>query len=188
MLSFKDINDLLEYMFGKQDNNTVVSVVADKKMTVEIMKELLTYDDIVLDFCQIDDFEYDKEYLISLIDENNTGYCHISIEQMFNCEKKKYYAADGYILFHEGVNSKAPIDVVKNEFSDISGYDWFKFAEDDNELEDDLNVSYLTNEENDTHGFTVNKTNGNSCFSCSFYTSGKLDKSEILELMRSISL
>ncbi len=188
MLSFKDINDLVEYIFDKRYNNTMVSVVADKKMTVEIMKELLTYDDVILDFCQIDGFEYDKEYLISLCDEDNTGFCHICIEQMFNYETNRYYAADGYVLFYEGANSKAQIDVINNEFSDISGCDWFKFAEEDNETEDDLDVNYLANEENDTHGFTVSKTNENGCFSYSFYTSEKLDKSEILDLMRNISL
>jgi len=188
MLNFKDNNDLLEYIFDKRDNNTIVSVVADKKLTVEIMKELLTYDDVILDFCQIDGFEYDKEYLISLCDEDNTGSYHICIEQMFNYETNKYCGTDGYVLFYEGVNSKAQIDVVNNEFSDISGYDWFKFDEEDNETDDDQDISYLTDEENDTHGFTVSKTDENGCFSYSFYTSEKLDKSEILDLMRSVSL
>lgn len=186
MINFKDIDELLQYMFGKLDTSTLVSVVADKKLTVEIMKELLIYDDVILDLCEIDNFEYDKEYLISLCNNDDPDFCHVCIEQMFNYETKKYRATDGYVLFYEDASSKAQIDVTENEFCDVCGYDWFKLGEDDNEYAKDLEIDYQTDEENDTHGFTVSKTDENSSFVYSFYSSEKLDKNDIIDMIRNI--
>ena len=186
MLNFKDIDVLLQYMFDKQNDCALASVVADKDLTVEIMKELFTYDDIILDLCEIDNFEYDKEYLISLCNKDDPDFCHVCIEQMYNYETKKYRATDGYVLFYENASSKAQIDVTENEFCDVCGYDWFKLGEDDNDFEEDLEIDYQTDEENNTHGFTVSKTDENSSFVCSFYSSEKLDKDDILDMIRKI--
>lgn len=182
MLNFKDIDKLLQYMFNKQNDCALVSVVADKELTVEIMKELLTYDDVMLDFCEIDNFEYDKEYLISLCNNDDPDFCHVCIEQMYNYETKKYRATDGYVLFSEDASSKAQIDVTENEFCDVCGYDWFKLGEDDESVEDP-EVNYQTDEENGMHGFTISKTDENGCFSYSFHTSESIDEHEILEIL-----
>lgn len=186
MLSFKDIDELLQYMFSKQNDCSLVSVVADEDLTVEIMKELLIYDDVILDFCEFDSLEYDKEYLISLCNEEDTDFCHVYIDQMYDYDSQKYRGTDGYVLFYEGASSKAQIDVTENEFCDICGYDWFKLGEDDNETDEDPEVNYQTDEENGMHGFTITKTDENSCCSYSFHTSETLDEREILEILHTI--
>lgn len=186
MLKFENIDELVCYMFRKLNNSDPVSVVADKDFAVELMKELLSFDNVILDFCGIDDFEYDREYLVSLCDEVDTDYWHVTVEQLYNYNTDEYRTTSGFVLFHEAANSKAQSDMQQNEFNELTGFDWFKFGEDNGENVNNSEIELSTNEENDTHGFTVSKSDENGCFSYSFYTSEKLDKSEILEMIRSI--
>lgn len=146
MQSFKDIEELVSYMFDKLNGDECVSVVADKDLTVAIVQELLAYKNVILDFADIDIYIYDKEYLVSLYGDTDTDYWHVSIEQIYNYEKEKYLGTDRYVLFHEDVNSKALVDMKENENIKLSGYDWFVIGEDDGtdneeseELEPDIN-------------------------------------------------
>lgn len=137
MLKFEDIEDLVSYMFEKTDGDKTVSVVADKDLAVEIMTELLSYEDMILDIAEVDTFDYDKEYVVSLWSELDTDYWHVSIEQAYDYENEQYNPIYyGYVLFHEDVNSKAQIEM-KNDMSDnLLCCDWFILGEDkDSELE-----------------------------------------------------
>lgn len=138
MQNFEDIEELVSHMFEKLDGDEPISVVADKDLAVDIMLELLTYDNVILNFANVDTYDYDKEYLVSLYDDTDTDYWYVSIEQIYNYEKEKYFGTDGYVLFHEDVNSKALVDMQNNENIELSGYDWFTIGEDDGiETEDD---------------------------------------------------
>jgi len=130
MKNFKNIEELASYMFEKLNGDDPVSVVADKDLAVSIMQELLNYENVILDICNIDSFEYDREYLVSLYDDTDTDYWYVSIEQIYNYEKEKYFGIDGYVLFHEDINSKALIDMQNNKNIELSGYDWFVIDED----------------------------------------------------------
>ncbi len=130
MQNFENIEDLVSHMFENLDGDDPVSVVADKNLAVAVMKELLDYEDVILDLAEVDD-NYDKEYLVSLYDDTDTNYWHVSIEQIYNYEKDNYFSTDGYVLFHEDVNSKALVDMQNNEFIELSGYDWFVIGDDD---------------------------------------------------------
>lgn len=110
MQNFENIEELVAHMFEKSDDDELVSVVADKDLAVAIMKELLDYDDVILNFANVDTYDYDKEYLVSLYDDTDTDYWYVSIEQIYDDEKEIYFSNGGYVLFHEDVNSKALID------------------------------------------------------------------------------
>lgn len=131
MQNFENIEELVAHMFDKLDGDDPVSVVADKDLAVSIMKEMLDYDGVILNFANVDTFDYDKEYIVSLYDDTDTDYWHVSIEQVYNCEKDKYLGTDGYVLFHEDVNSKALLDMKNNENIELSGYDWFVIGEEE---------------------------------------------------------
>ena len=143
MLNFNNIEDLVTYMFESLDNeDNLVSVIANKDITVEIMKELLAYDNVILDLCNVNSFEYDREYLLSLHDETNTDHWHVSVEQIYNYDKEIYLGTSGYVLFHEDVNSKALVDMQNNENIQLSEYDLFIIGEDDEEtVPEDFNIS-----------------------------------------------
>lgn len=196
MQNFRDIEDLVAYMFEKLDGDDPISVIINKDLAISIMKVLLEYDNVVLDICDIDSFEYDREYLVSLYDEVNTDYWHVSVEQIYDYEKEMYFGTDGYVLFHENVNSKALIDMQNNEFIELSGYDWFTIGEDEekfdgepcryntnNELSGKC-VEYSKDKDGDMHGFTASRSDGNSYYSYSVYTSDKLSSRDIQSLLK----
>ena len=159
MFYFSDFEDLAEYMFEKTDNeDNLVSVISDKETAVEIMRELLNYEDVILDSCEIlNDNDYDREYFVSLYDDRDSVYWYVNVEKAYCEENEKYLSTVGFILFHEDTNSKAMIDMQNNSFSPLKEYDWFVISEDeDNDTEEsnagknplpseDVNEVYMVN-------------------------------------------
>jgi hypothetical protein len=127
MLNFENIEDLVSHMFANLDNeDNLVSVIADKQMTIEIMVELLNYKNVILDGCELDyEEEYGREYIVSLFDDVESDDWHVNVEKCYLPEKDKYVSTDGYVLFHEDVNSKAMIDMQNNEYMPLGDHDWF---------------------------------------------------------------
>lgn len=127
MLNFENIEDLVSHMFINLDNeNNLVSVIANKHMATDIMVELLNYKNVFLDSCEIDyEEEYDKEYIVSLFDDIESNRWYINVEKCYLPEKEKYISTEGYVLFHEDVNSKALIDMQNNEYMPLGDHDWF---------------------------------------------------------------
>lgn len=135
MLNFDNIEDLAAYMFEKLDNtNHVVSVISNKEITIEILRELLNYESIILGKCEIDyDKKYNREYIISLFDDVESDFWYVNIEKSYLTDKNKYISTDGYVLFHEDVNSKSITDMENNTFMPLEKYDWFIIGESENE-------------------------------------------------------
>ena len=139
MLNFDNIEDLVVHMFENLDNeDNCVSVVADKDLALSVVKELLDYNDVILKYANVDDYEYDKEYIVTLHDDVDSDSWDVAIEPIYNYEKEMYFGTDGYVLFHEDVNSKAMIDMQNNENIELAGHDWFTIGEDD--IENDTEV------------------------------------------------
>lgn len=141
MLNFENIEDLVDYMFEKLDGDEPVSVVANKELSVSIIQELLEYKNVILKYANVDDYEYDKEYIVTLHDDCDSDSWNIAIEPIYSYEKEMYFGTDGYVLFHEDVNSKAMLDMQNNENIELSGHDWFTIGEEESEdiAEDDTN-------------------------------------------------
>lgn len=152
MLSFENIENLVTYMFKQVNLEEDISVVANKELSVSIIQELLEYNNVILKYAKVDDYEYDKEYIVTLHDDCDSDSWDIAIESIYNYEKEMYFGTDGYVLFHEDVNSKAMLDMQNNENIELSGHDWFTIGE-----EDDGNDSEKDNEESEIeHTYTVN--------------------------------
>lgn len=139
MFYFENFEDLTEYMFEKTDNDdNLVSVISDKETTIEIMRELLNYENVIIDSCElINDDDYDREYFVSLCDDEDSEYWYVNVKKAYCEENGKYLSTDGFVLFHEDTNSKAIIDMQNNEFIPLGEYDWFTISEDIEE-DDDL--------------------------------------------------
>ena len=136
MLNFENIEDLVSHMFANLDNeNNLVSVITNKSMTTDIMVELLNYKNAILNSCDIDyEEEYDREYIVSLFDDAESDNWYVNVGKSYLPEKEKYVATEGYVLFHEDVNSKAMVDMKNNEYIPLGDYDWFTIGEE--KLED----------------------------------------------------
>ena len=176
MLIYDNVEQLVADMFHTLEvDEDIVSVIADKDLTVEIMQELFTYENINLEYCDITVKEnYNREYFCSLSYDYDTEGYYFCIEPAYNGEKGKYLGINGYVLFHEDVNSKALIDMQNNEMSFLTGHDWFVIGEDDSfEADDDEDGEDFTDEEVDV---TENKDTVSkpvSCSECIFKVNGK---------------
>lgn len=138
MLRYDDVEQLVADMFHTLEaDEDVVSVIADKDLVLEILQEMLTYEDTTVDYCNIDSFDYDKEYFISLSYDDDDECWYICVDSAYNENKEKYNGMGGYVLFHENVNSKALTDMQNNEMSFLTGHDWFVIGEDDSFESDD---------------------------------------------------
>ena len=150
MLNFENIEDLVSHMFEKLDGDEPVSIVANKELSVSIIQELLEYKNVILKYANIDDYEYDKEYIVTLHNDCDSDSWDIAIEPIYNYEKKMYLGTDGYVLFHEYVNSKAMLDMQNNENIELSGHDWFTIGEEELEdTEEDDNGTELDDDHED---------------------------------------
>lgn len=164
MLNFENIENLVSHMFDNLDNeDNLVSVIANKKMVTDIMVELLNYKNVILESCELDyDEEYDREYIVSLFDDVESDNWHINVEKCYLPEKQKYVATEGYVLFHEDVNSKALIDMQNNECMPLGDHDWFTIGneeleginEDDNDVEINLDETDPEDELDDS-GYSI---------------------------------
>ncbi len=61
---------------------------------------------------------------------------YINVEKCYLPEKEKYISTEGYVLFHEDVNSKALIDMQNNEYMPLGDHDWFTIGDEDLENTD----------------------------------------------------
>lgn len=138
MVNFNNIEDLVSYMFAQLDGDEPVSIVANKELSVSIIQELLEYKNVILKYANVDDYEYDKEYIVTLHDDLDADSWDIAIEQIYNYEKEMYFGTDGYVLFHEDVNSKAMLDMQNNENIELSGHDWFTIGEEESDDTDEI--------------------------------------------------
>ena len=131
MLNFENIEDLVSHMFANLDNeNNLVSVITNKSMTTDIMVELLNYKNVILNSCDIDyEEEYDREYIVSLFDDVESDNCHVNAEKCYLAQKDKYVSTEGYVLFHEDVNSKAMVDMQNSKIFPLDDHDWFTVGE-----------------------------------------------------------
>lgn len=138
MLNFENIEDLVSHMFEKLDGDEPVSVVANKEISVAIIQELLEYKNVILKYANVDDNEYDKEYIVTLHNDYDSDSWDIAIEPIYNYEKEMYFGTDGYVLFHEDANSKAMLDMQNNENIELSGHDWFTIGEEESDDTDEI--------------------------------------------------
>ena len=131
MLNFEDVEDIVDYMIDEVEEEKPISVVADRDMILDIMREMLEYNAISIDICSIEPIEeYDKEYALTLFMDCRDDSLSFSVENIYNYEKDMYFAVDGHVLFHEDVNSKALIDMQNNKYADIT-HDWFTIGEEE---------------------------------------------------------
>lgn len=137
MLNFESVENLVAHMFEHLCGDEPVSVIANKDLAVSIVQELFEYDDVILKYANINDWEYDKEYIVTLHDDCDADSWDVSIEPTYNYEKEMYFCTDGYVLFHEDVNSKAMLDMQNNEFMPLDNYDWFIIGEEESEDTDE---------------------------------------------------
>ena len=179
MLNFDDIEHLVSYMFENLDNaDNLVSVIANKEMIIEIMRELLDYKNVILNSCDIDDnCDYNKEYRISLYDDVDSDYWYVNVEKDYDSKNGHYLGSDGYALFHEDTNSKSLIDKQNNALMALTGHDLFIIGE-----EEEFDVSDEDTIENSNPDTETDDKNNESKYSVTVKVG--LDTNEAEKIIR----
>lgn len=196
MIFFKDIDEFVSYI-GKMSDGNIVNVVANKDFIVATMKKLMcVYDDIIIDYCDIEfDFDYDKEYMLGLSNDEDDEFKHLTVEKAYNEYHDKYFSADGYFLFHEDTSSRAMTDIVVDGFGEVYDYDCFAIGEEENEDKPicrkcegacSIDVDDCYDEDDDIHGFEISKRTDNGYCSYSYYCTDAIDKDDIDTLIKLI--
>ena len=173
---FNDVEELVSYMFDKVNTDDPVTVAADKDLTIDVLSELLTYKDVALELAEIDTFEYDREYYVTLLYDEDVDNCwRVSVEKAYNDVRNEYFGTYGYILFHEDINSKILVDIQNNENVEMSGHDWFIIGEDNSFKadEDDDVKQDATNEDTDVTEKENATSKSVSCSKSIFTVNGK---------------
>lgn len=129
-------------MFNDADVEFPVSVVAAKDIIVDIMTELLLYEDVTMDYCEMSgDNEYDYEYLLTLFYDEDNEKWYFGVIHAYDVEKEKYISIDGLVLFHEDTNSKAQVQMMNGKILKPSKCGWFSIGEEEDIDDDDSNYS-----------------------------------------------
>lgn len=137
MFRFNTIEDIFDCMLSTVDVDYPVSVVANEYIAKELLRVFMMYDCVDLEMCDINSIGYDKEYIVTLGDDEETGL-YLTVDKAYYAEKDVYLSTDGFVFFHENVPCKAQRDMEKNEYTEFES-DWFVLTcnEEDNELEFD---------------------------------------------------
>jgi len=124
-----NVNEVVELMSQEIDIESLSStLVADFDYIYKTLKKFLTYDNVELTYCDVDTFEYDREYGLTLHLDICRNVWEIDVWQTYNEDKNMYYGMDGFVIYHEDVNSKCMLDMLNNKTLRPSRTEWIVIA------------------------------------------------------------
>lgn len=149
MLKFKDIEHLVCHLIDKLDEEDRASVIAGPELAVELMEVFLSMPTVSPSLIDVNTYEYDKEYAVSLFRDNDSNKYRLAVERIYRDDIGCYLSPMGYILFHECVNCKAWININNNKL--LTECDWFVIGDDDvlSETKEDENKKTFDMQKND---------------------------------------
>lgn len=170
-----------------------IAIIAKYEEARQIIRELLCigYDIHSIDIHDIELYGYDSEFIISLTNvgdgyevwcepmKRESGY--ISDEStvtyiLDNCSSVCIPYCKANIVYEVGIGDDDHEDCESDKCTYCSGY----VGAD----QDEKYVEYSKDINDDMHGFTASKSNGNSCYSMSFYSTEKLSQRDIQSLLQ----
>lgn len=181
-INFKSLDDfgnklLKEYDYHSKEEFYSIGIVAHYNIMIDVLNWLVKNSNLSLYDVSIspsDSNGYYDEYLMIIDSE---GY--IWIEQAKN-EKNEYLTFQNNIIFvHSDVSSKflRPNKIFNIIEFDINGEGW------DDENNKKEAVIFSKDEYESMHGFTATRSDGNHCFSYSFFCSDEIDVNTIKNLL-----
>lgn len=184
-IEFKSIREFVDNISDTFENplsKHFVSVYGKYAFIKAVLENLISDGYTIANEIDLQDYDvdfYDKEFVLYLTKNG------INVEKTWH-EKDEYidgvyYIGGGNISFvHDECNSKLlpeidssiilEVGIIKNNKDEV--------------YKSDSAVHYSTDEDGETHGFTASKSDGNSYIGYSFYTTEKLDKDMINDLLK----
>ena len=192
-MNFEYIEDFVDCVLSEVENDedAFVTVIAKFDEAKEVLKGIMTYDDVNFESLQIESpimDNYCDEFVISLW--MNDGVLEIGCEKLKD-EEGCYTNPCGDVVFLFSNCSSKIIPLC--EGSDL----YFVNIEDECDCDEECDeccpcdchcndscVEYSKTDDGDIHGFTAIKSAGNGYHSYSFYTSDNLSKSDIHDMLK----
>ena len=204
-IEFKDLDETIECYFKclekLESDYPTISVYGKYDVIKNILEKSIIHGASIIDGIELEDYEvdyYDKEFILCLEKYDSIT---VSVQKAWyednQWHKAGYFDGEADIAFvHADCNSK----LLKHIESDII-YE-FEIGEEDCaanieavdscsecNCDEDQNspqkyVKYFTGTNDDMHGFTASKSDGNSYRAYSFYTTSQLSKADIQSLMQ----
>lgn len=192
-VSFSNVYEFVEHFVNSyyiakdatsEDDFFGISVVAPFTPMIEIINTIVKESSFSLYSIEIEESDvcgYDGDFILNVDPDGNIWVQRTTYEN-----GKVVFCEDNIIFVSEEANSKF---ITKNKNENII---CFTFSDDeceDNECDiTELAATPLSGiiscSEDNMHGFTASKTDGNAQMWCSFYSSEKLDKDDYKELLR----
>ena len=192
-LNFEYIEELVGYIVEEVENDedAFVTVIAKFDEAKEVLKSIMTYDDVDFESLQIESpimDNYCDEFVISLW--MNDGVLEIGCEKLKD-EEGCYTNPCGDVVFLFSNCSSKIIPLC--EGSDL----YFVNIEDECNCDEECDeccpcdchcgdscVEYSHTDDGELHGFTASKSTGDGYHSYSFYTSENLSKGDIHNILK----
>lgn len=192
-VSFSDAHEFVKYIVDSyhnikditnEDNFFGVSVVAPYHSMMEILNILVKESSFSLYSLEIEGYDvcgYDGDFILQVDPDENIWVQRTTYEN-----GKVVFCEDNIVFVNEEANSKF---ITKNKNENII---CFTFSDDECE-DNECDITelaaiplsgILSCSDDNMHGFTASKSDGNAQMWCSFYSSEKLDKDDYKELLR----
>lgn len=194
VLKFQCIEELSEEIIYDvtNDEDIDISVCCKYQQAIDLIKDLLVYPETrigSINICDTEFCDYNDEYMVDIFCSD--GAVCVCCEQAKS--EDGYYNCTGDILYIFGNCSSLILsycDYGKYYEVDILEYDEIDtdiceddICEDDieNKLYNDVDVVFQSDD--DMHGFTASKGDGNSYKSFSLYTTEDISKDEMMKML-----
>ena len=192
-LNFEYIEDLVDYIVEEVENDedAFVTVIAKFDEAKEVLKSIMTYDDVDFELLQIESpimDDYDDAFVISLWmndgvleigceklkyeDGHYTNPCGDTVYLFSNCSSKIIPLCEGSELYFVDIDDECDCDEECDECCTCGCH------------YNDSCVEYSKTDDGELHGFTASKSTGNGYHSYSFYTSNNLSKDNICDMLK----
>ena len=192
-MSFEYIEDFVDCVLSEVENDedAFVTVIAKFDEAKEILKNVMTYDDVNFESLQIESSiidDYDDAFVISLW--MNDGVLEIGCEKLKDEEGTYTNPCGDVVYLFSNCSSKI---IPLCEGSDLYFVDIEDECDCDEECDEccscdcrcgDSCIEYSKTDDGELHGFTASKSTNSGYHSYSFYTSDNLSKSDIHDMLK----
>lgn len=181
--SIREFVDKISDTFEDELSKQFVSVYGKYAFIKTVLENLISDGYTIANEIDLQDYDigfYNKEFVLYLTING------INVEKAWY-EKNGhidgvYYIGGGNVSFvHDECNSKLLSKIDSNIILEVG------IAKNDKDevFKTDSSIHYSTDKDGETHGFSASKSDGNSYIGYSYYTTEKLDKDTIGDLLRS---
>lgn len=192
-MNFEYIEGFVDCVLSEVENDedAFVTVIVKFDEAKEILKNVMSYDDVNFESLQIESpimDNYDDAFVISLW--MNDGVLEIGCEKLKNDEGCYINPCGDIVFLFSNCSSKI---IPLCEGSDLYFVDIGDECGCDEECDEccpcechcgDSYVEYSKTDDGELHGFTASKSTGNGYHSYSFYTSDNLSKDDIRDILK----